>query len=225
MQDLETVQSVLQYCFTNKEYLTTALTHRSHSASHNERLEFLGDSFLNLIIANALFERFPEAAEGILSRLRSEVVRGESLAKEARRLELGRYVYLGDGEVKSGGRDRDSILADTFEAIVGAIYVDGGFEPARDFVTTRFEDQLADLDPNASLKDPKSRLQEYLQQLSRPLPRYIIVQTTGDPHQQRFIVECAIEGITQRFRGEGPSRRLAEQEAASTAYSHITASG
>lgn len=189
-----------------------ALTHRSASAHNNERLEFLGDALLNLIIAEYLFQRYPKAAEGELSRLRASLVKGETLADLARELKLGDWLRMGPGELKSGGYRRESILSDALEAVIGAVYLDGGFGACRDLVLRLYEDWLARLSSASELKDPKTRLQEYLQARQRPLPVYNVLEIHGEPHAQSFTVECVV--VDLRTIAVGSSRRKAEQEAA-----------
>ncbi len=208
--------------FGDAGLLDVALTHRSHGTPHNERLEFLGDGVLNFLVAEDLYRRFPGAAEGILTRMRAGIVAKPSLARVARALELGPCLRLGGGELKNGGYDRDSILADALEAIIGAIYLDGGLEPCRRFVLGRFAEALAEVHPDEVVKDPKSRLQEYLHQHAREVPTYRVVEIHGEPHAQHFIVECELDDAAQRFRGEGSNRRSAEQEAAAKAYRALT---
>ena len=198
-----------------------ALTHRSHSASHNERLEFLGDSVLNCVVAAELFERFGRLPEGDLSRLRAHLVRQEALHQVAQTLGLGDRLRLGEGELKSGGFARPSILADTFEALIGAVFVDGGFPAARETVRRLYEPLLAGLDPNALAKDPKTLLQELLQARKIALPQYSVVATRGAAHSQNFEVECVIPQLSVRTTGSGSSRRSAEQEAALRAFEQI----
>lgn len=208
----------LGYKFLNAGLLETALTHRSYGGSHNERLEFLGDGVLNFLVAELLYRRHPGAPEGVLSRMRASIVRGETLAQAARSLALGPCLRLGGGELKSGGDERDSILADAIEAVLGAVYLDGGLDAAREFVEKHLGDTLAEARPDELVKDPKSRLQEYLQQHAREVPRYDVVEVSGAPHAQHFVVECIIEDVARRFKGEGASRRSAEQQAARRAY-------
>lgn len=213
----------LQYSFQDSKLLSLALTHRSKSASNYERLEFLGDSILNFIVAEALYERFPDASEGVLSRLRADLVCKETLAQVSRKLSIGSHVVLGGGELKSGGFNRDSILADSFEAIVGAVYKDGGLTEVRRFVTCHLSEELESANPSAVNKDPKSKLQEFLQKRSLDLPGYSVIGVSGEPHCQRFVVECIVQAIPESFQGEGTSRRSAEQEAAEKAYRYLTA--
>jgi ribonuclease-3 len=214
----------LGYRFKDPALLRTALTHRSHSSPHNERLEFLGDSVLNCVIADALYTRFPQLTEGELSRARAIIVRQQTLFERATELGLGNWLRLGEGELKSGGPERPSILADALEALIGAVYLDGGFASVRKLVQRMFRPVLESSDPAAVLgKDAKTLLQEYLQGRHLPLPRYSIVATEGEAHRQRFRVECAIAQLSIRALGEGLSRRAAEQQAAGLAYSQITA--
>ena len=209
------------YDFSRPELLTQALTHRSHGAPHNERLEFLGDSVLNCVVASELFQRFGDLPEGDLSRLRAHLVRQEALHHLAQNLGLGEYLRLGEGELKSGGFARPSILADAFEALVGAIFLDGGFGAARDAVRRLYEPLLADLDPRALVKDPKTLLQELLQARKIALPQYSVLATRGVAHAQNFEVECLIPQLSVRTTGRGSSRRTAEQEAAMRAFEQI----
>ena len=207
----------LGYVFHDATLLARALTHRSHGSQNYERLEFLGDSILSFIIADVLYDRFPQLSEGELTRLRATLVRRETLATLARELDLGDCLELGSGELKSGGFDRDSILADALEAVFGAVYKDGGIEAARDVVLRRYQPILDSIDPNSILKDPKTRLQEFLQRKSLATPIYSVLELSGEPHQQRFVVECRVPGLTEAVRGEGSSRRYAEQAAATRA--------
>ena len=207
----------LAYTFRDPALLTRALTHRSKGADHNERLEFLGDSVLNLVVSAELYDRFPGLTEGDLTRLRANLVRKPTLAAHARALDLGRYIELGGGELKSGGYDRDSILADALEALLGAVFKDGGLEQAARVIHSLYRENLAQLDPNAIPKDPKTQLQEYLQKHSLPTPSYHIVEVIGEAHHQHFVVECAVSALSAVVRGEGASRRVAEQQAAEKA--------
>jgi ribonuclease-3 len=204
--------------FENPELLRQALTHRSYSATHNERLEFLGDGVLNCVIAAELFRRFPQLAEGELSRLRASLVNQQSLFEIAQQIELGAQLRLGEGELKSGGARRPSMLADALEAVIGAVFVDGGFEAARAAVLRLFEQPLSAADPLKLGKDAKTRLQEFLQARRVPLPQYAVISTAGEAHEQIFRVECVIPELNIRTEGEGASRRSAEQAAASHAY-------
>jgi ribonuclease-3 len=198
--------------------LRQALTHRSHGASHNERLEFLGDGVLNCVIAAELFRLFPQLAEGDLSRLRASLVNQQSLFEIAQEIDLGAQLRLGDGELKSGGARRPSMLADALEALIGAVFIDGGFEAARAFVLHLFGQSLNATDPLTLGKDAKTLLQEFLQARRIPLPQYSVVSTAGEAHEQIFRVECVVPELKIRTRGEGTSRRGAEQVAARRAY-------
>ncbi len=211
----------LAYDFTDPGLLERALTHRSKSGKNYERLEFLGDSVLNFIVSAELYERYPDLPEGDLTRLRAALVRQQTLAELARGLALGDHIELGGGELKSGGYDRDSILADSLEAVFGAVYRDGGMDPARRVILALYENSLATLDPRAIPKDPKTQLQEYLQKHGLALPSYHILEVAGEPHNQRFVVECRVAGLTEAVRGEGASRRRAEQQAAAAAYERL----
>ncbi|OGI39587.1 MAG: ribonuclease III [Candidatus Muproteobacteria bacterium RBG_16_64_10] len=215
----------LQYDFADAGLLERALTHRSKSERNYERLEFLGDSVLSFVVSADLFERYPALAEGELTRLRASLVRQQTLAELARGLALGDYLELGSGELKSGGFDRDSILADTLEAVFGAIYRDGGLASAQRVILGLYAEALAALDPRSIPKDPKTQLQEYLQKHSLPLPSYHILEVAGEPHSQKFVVECHVAGLPAPVRGEGAGRRRAEQQAAAAAYEQLTRRG
>jgi ribonuclease III len=217
----ERLQQRVGYRFSRAELLAQALTHRSHGTPHNERLEFIGDGILNCIVAVELFERFGGLPEGDLSRLRARLVREEALHQLAQDLGLGEHLRLGEGEMKSGGSARPSILADAFEALVGAIFVDGGFGAAREAVRRLYEPLLAGLDPQDPGKDPKTLLQELLQARRIALPQYTVLTTRGAAHNQNFEVECAIPQLAVRTTGTGSSRRTAEQEAAMRAFERI----
>ena len=217
----EGLERRIGYSFARPELLRQALTHRSHGTPHNERLEFLGDGVLNCVIAAELYERFGALKEGELSRLRTSLVRRETLHELAQTLELGERLRLGEGEVKSGGSERPKILADAFEAMVGAVFLDGGFEAAREVIRRLYAPQLADLDPRNPGKDPKTLLQELLQARRIPLPQYSVVATQGAAHNQQFEVECVIAELSVRTRGNGSSRRIAEQEAARRAFEQL----
>lgn len=207
----------LGYSFNDPTYCELALTHRSCGKNNNERLEFLGDSIVNFVIADDLYQRFPKAREGQLSRLRASMVKGETLAEIARELKLGDYLRLGPGELKSGGFRRDSILADGVEALIGAIYLDSNLEVVRGFILGWFEERLSNLDIDEALKDSKTRLQEYLQSRRLPLPDYELVNVEGEAHAQTFYITCRIQPLDQPTEGVGNSRRQAEQEAAKQA--------
>lgn len=208
------LQTRLGYEFVTPSLLQLALTHRSHGASNNERLEFLGDSILNLVIGDALFKRFPDVREGQLSRLRSQLVKGETLAEIAREFQLGECLILGEGEMKSGGHRRDSILADSVEALIGAIYTETDFDTCRKHVLSWFANRLDLLTVDTSAKDSKSRLQEYLQSLRKPLPEYEVVEAAGESHAQIFTVECRVVLLKQAVRAQATNRREAEKIAA-----------
>jgi len=207
----------LSYQFKNTNLLTHALTHRSHGAQNNERLEFLGDGALNFIVANQLYQRFPKLAEGDLSRLRAQLVKEATLSEIAQSLNVGDALKLGEGELKSAGWRRPSILADALEAIIGAIYLDGGFAEAEAFVLGLYAHKLDTIDPKVIDKDAKSLLQELLQSRKTAVPEYTVTHTSGEAHAQMFVVECVIAKHSIRTTGEGASRRIAEQQAAQLA--------
>ncbi len=213
----------LGYAFRDPELLDRALTHRSKSANNYERLEFLGDSVLNYVVSNELFKRYPDLSEGELTRLRAALVRKPTLAELARQLELGNHLALGEGELKSGGFDRESILADALEAIFGAVCLDGGIEAARDTILRIYRERLGTLDPRAVAKDPKTELQEYLQKHALPTPIYEVLSVSGEPHQQRFLVVCRVAPLSEAVQGEGVSRRSAEQQAAARTLARLNA--
>jgi len=215
----------LDHKFANPDLLRQALTHRSYGASHNERLEFIGDAVLNCVVALALFERFPNVPEGDLSRARAHLVNRDTLAQVARRLGLGGAIRLGEGEMKSGGAGRASILADAMEAVFGAVFVDAGFDAARRTIDAAYSDVLRDADPTVLGKDPKTRLQEWLQARRLSVPEYAIVATTGEAHAQHFAVECRIPQLGIVKTGFGASRRVAEQDAAQAALDAATKAG
>jgi ribonuclease-3 len=217
----EAVERRLGYAFGDRSLLRQALTHRSFGTPNNERLEFLGDGLLNFVVARLLFERFPRLAEGDLSRLRASLVNQQSLADIAGSLSLGDQLKLGEGELKSGGFRRPSILADALEAVIGAIFLDGGFAAAEQVLKKLYDPVLAVTDPSAMDKDPKTRLQELLQGRRMALPQYSIVTVSGEAHEQHFRVECAIADLDLCTHGEGPSRRAAEQEAARMAFERL----
>jgi len=214
---LATLESRLDHRFGNPALLEQALTHRSHGARHNERLEFLGDSVLNFVVAAMLFERYGKLDEGDLSRVRANLVKQASLADIAQRLDLSQYLRLGEGELKSGGFRRPSILADAVEAIFGAVYLDAGFEAARKVVLRQYQPVMANIDPKTLGKDAKTLLQEFLQGRKLPLPLYTVVATHGAAHSQQFEVECAIPVFDIKVVAPGASRRAAEQSAAKLA--------
>lgn len=212
----------LGHDFAKAALLRQSLTHRSHSSPHNERLEFLGDAVLNCVMATLLYERFPEMKEGDLSRHRANLVRQDTLANIAKSLDLGNLIRLGEGEIKSGGHNRPSILADCLEAVVGATYLDGGFLAARSIIERLFASHLALVDPQVSGKDPKTELQELLQGRKLPLPQYSLLATYGEAHAQEFEVECSVPALNIRVAGTGSSRRGAEQAAARLAVAQVS---
>jgi ribonuclease-3 len=214
----EAIERRLDYAFRDASLLRQALTHRSHGTPHNERLEFLGDGLLNFVVARLLYERFDRLAEGDLSRLRASLVNQQTLSELALSLQLGDQLRLGEGELKSGGFRRPSILADAFEALIGAIFLDGGFHAAEGVLAKLYQPLLGAVDPSSLGKDPKTRLQEYLQARKLALPQYAVVSVTGEAHEQHFQVECVIPALSIRSEGGGSSRRAAEQEAARAAY-------
>ncbi len=218
---LSGLASLIAYDFQNESLLIQALTHRSHSGANNERLEFLGDGALNFIIAHQLFKRFPNLSEGDLSRLRAQLVKESTLSEIAITLNLGESLRLGEGELKSSGWRRPSVLADALEAIIGAVFLDGGFDAAEAFVVGIYKPLLDQINPKAIDKDPKSLLQEYLQGRKMDLPEYSVLATEGDAHCQIFRVECHIPKLKITTHGEAASRRAAEQQAAELAYSKI----
>ena len=213
-KSVDALQQVLGYSFSDPALLRCAVTHRSAGSNNNERLEFLGDAVLGMVIAEQLYRTFPQAREGELSRLRATLVKKPALAGLARELGLGEYLRLGPGELKSGGFRRDSILADALEAIAGAIYLDGGFDAVRRWLLGLYQSLLADLPGLGELKAPKSRLQEFLQSRRQALPEYEIVAVTGRSHDQVFEVVCRVGEGTHQTTGRGSSRRAAEQQAA-----------
>ncbi|HVE50357.1 MAG TPA: ribonuclease III [Casimicrobiaceae bacterium] len=212
------------YTFRQPRLIAQALTHRSYGASHNERLEFVGDAVLNCVVALSLHERFPESHEGDLSRMRASLVNRDTLAEVARRIGIGEAIRLGEGEHKSRGSDRPSILADALEALYGAVFIDGGFDAAKSIIDSTFGQVLRDADPQALGKDAKTRLQEWLQARRIPVPEYRVAEVSGEAHAQTFSVECSIASLGIATRGEGSSRRTAEQAAAAAAYAAVTAS-
>lgn len=205
----------IDYRFTDTGLLQKALTHRSMGSRNNERLEFLGDSVLNLVVSSRLFERYPDAQEGDLSRMRARLVRGVSLGEIATGIKLGKQINLGEGELKSGGFRRQSILADAFEALLGAIFLDGGYETCRKVIISLFDPLIDHLPDVEDLKDPKTRLQEWLQGRARPLPVYTLQSEEGADHAKKFNVSCVIPDDGTRVEASGNSRRKAEQAAAS----------
>lgn len=215
----------LGYEFKKKELLERALTHSSKSAVNNEQLEFLGDSVLNFAISAALCERYPEVAEGELTRMRAGLVRKPSLARLAREFDLGNFLRLGSGELRSGGFTRESILADALEAVFGAVFLDGGIEQARAVIERVYAQALNEITPDTAEKDAKTRLQEYLQSAALAMPTYTVVEVSGEAHDQSFRVQCTVPGLPQPVEGSGKTRRGAEQEAATRALRLLVGPG
>jgi ribonuclease-3 len=211
---------LLEFCrclghkFDQVVLLELALTHRSYGAGNNERLEFLGDAIVNFVVAEAVYQKFPQAREGQLSRMRAKLVRGSTLAELARELKLGQYLKLGAGERKSGGQCRDSILADAMESTIGAIYLDAGLQVAQERILYWFKQRLRELDLGHIQKDPKTRLQEYLQARKVNLPVYKLIAISGEDHVQQFTIACGIELLSEVISATGSSRRIAEQKVA-----------
>ncbi|NKC13401.1 MAG: ribonuclease III [Gammaproteobacteria bacterium] len=220
---LRRLQKTLGYTFNNLTHLRTALTHRSAAPSHNERMEFLGDSVLGMVAAEMLYEQFPNMREGDLTRARAQLVKRETLVQMARELNLSAHLQLGQGELRSGGRQRESILADTFEAVVGAMYLDGGLDRARSFLNEHLAPRMNTLAGPAP-KDPKTRLQEFLQGKGITLPSYEVRETTGQSHNQTFHVVCFVPSLAIEGYGCGGSRRRAEQDAAAGVLGQLSIS-
>ncbi len=213
--------NALGYTFVNESVLKQALTHRSASRENNERLEFLGDSILSFVISTELYRRFANIDEGTLSRLRASLVKGDTLASLARGLDLGDYLSLGPGELKSGGFRRGSILADALEAIIGAIFLDSDIDTVKRVILSMYAERLQNADPSRALKDPKTRLQEFLQSRSLDLPEYEVTNVQGKAHEQRFTVQCLVPTLDKAVVAEGSSRRKAEQAVASEALKRL----
>lgn len=224
-QTLNAFSRRLGHDFGDSSLLELAMTHRSFGGQNNERLEFLGDSIVNFVIAEALFRRFPEAREGQLSRLRARLVKGQTLAELAREMGFGEHLRLGSGEMKSGGHRRESILADAVEAIIGAIYLDAGMEAVRARILSWYAARLEEINLQDTQKDPKTRLQEFLQSRQVPLPRYEVVNVEGEAHAQTFTVDCHVELLEKHTTGIGSSRRHAEQQAAEVALKQLEPKG
>lgn len=214
MNKLSLLERKLGHDFSDLDLLTLALTHRSRGSQNYERLEFLGDSILGFVVADHLYSKYPQLAEGKLSRMRSTLVRKETLAIVARDLSLGDFLRLGEGELKSGGFNRDSILSDTVESLIGAIYLDDGFDTASNFIYEHFATQFENISQELNYKDAKSRLQESMQKQGLALPEYRILQTEGEHHEQEFTVECLLKEIDVAAESTASSRRAAEQKAA-----------
>ncbi len=214
---IKKIQKFLGYTFTNVSLLKHALTHRSASTKHNERLEFLGDSILSFIIAKALYHHFPKVNEGGMSRMRATLVRGNTLAEIASEFSLGKYLKLGQGEKKSGGFKRESILANAIEAIIASIFLDSNIYTVERIVLQWYKNRFKKMSPIGTKKDPKTRLQEYLQSKHSPLPIYHVEQIYGAAHNQIFTISCKIQGLSEVLIGIGASRRKAEQDSAQNA--------
>lgn len=216
-RQLQKLAKSLGYDYQDIQFLQKALTHRSVGANNNERLEFLGDSLVNFMIADALFHQFDRLPEGDMSRVRAHLVKGDTLAIIGREYNISEYLVLGPGELKSGGFRRDSIIADAVEAIIASVYEDGGLDACRQLVTRFYAKRLAELDPKKVGKDPKTRLQEYLQSQNEQLPEYSIISVNGAAHAQEFTVSCYVAKLNSKFEAVASSRRKAEQKAAETA--------
>lgn len=225
MDKISALMRKLNHQFDKPEILILALTHRSKGSNNYERLEFLGDSILGFVVADWLFHNYAHLAEGKLSRMRSSLVRKETLAIVARELGLSEFLILGEGELKSGGFNRESILSDTVESIIGALYLDAGFDVAKAFIHTHFKTQFAGISEKSTFKDAKSKLQEAMQKQSFELPNYQIIETIGEQHEQQFTVECALPGLNIREQATANSRRAAEQAAAEKALDAFQISG
>lgn len=221
--DYKKLSRLIEYEFEDDNLLTEALTHRSVGSINNERLEFLGDSILNFVVAEQLFTQLPNSREGDLSRLRAAVVKKESLVEIAKTLKLGDYLSLGSGELKSGGFRRESILADAVEAVIGAVLKDGGYETAKALIIHLCDTKIKQTIAEGPEKDAKTRLQEYLQSRRHRLPDYQVTDITGKAHQQTFSVTCLLKELNITTQGEGRSRRIAEQQAAEKALASIEA--
>ncbi|MGB1869039.1 MAG: ribonuclease III [Porticoccaceae bacterium] len=215
------LQERLQYQFRDPELLSLALSHRSCGSRNNERLEFLGDAILGVTVSDFLYQQFPQAREGDLSRMRSQIVRAESLAQVAKNLQLGPELSLGPGEMKSGGQRRDSILGDTVEALIGAVYLDGDIQAASACVINWFKDLLNAASDTQPVKDAKTTLQEWLQQRSKPVPQYELVKTGGEAHSRLFTVSCKIDQVDKTISATASSRRKAEQLVAQQLLSEL----
>lgn len=213
-RELTSLEEQLGYHFKDATLLRTALTHRSAASRNNERMEFLGDAVLGYLISSELYQRFPTATEGALSRLRASLVKGDTLADIATQLQIGDFLILGSGELKSGGFRRRSILSDAFEAVIGAIYLDSDIDTVRQYILPFFKPQLDQCDPAKVKKDAKTRLQEHLQSRNYALPEYHVLNISGEAHKQTFEVECRLLELDISAKGKGSSRRKAEQQAA-----------
>lgn len=218
---LPRLREVLDYDFRAPDLLLTALTHRSFSATNNERLEYLGDAVLGLFIAEQLFRKFPQAAESELTRLRASLVNREALARLARELDLGSHIRLGKGERKSGGQEKESLLADAMEALLGAVYLDSDFATCHRALLKLYGPLLDGLTLKTIEKDPKTELQERMQAQGKPLPCYQVIATAGEAHDRLFTVACQVEGLDEPVSATGKSKKIAEQNAAKLALSRF----
>ncbi len=215
------LEAALGYTFREPRLLRDALTHRSFGTPHNERLEFIGDGILNCVIAVALFEKFPELPEGQLSRMRANLVSQPALHSLAQRLDISHHLRIGEGEEKSGGRERPSMLADALEAIFGSILLDSGFEAAQTTINRLYLNRISQVNPREGGKDAKTRLQEFMQSKHYPLPSYTVERVDGEAHAQVFTVRCSVPQVEQQATGSGQSRRAAEQQAANAVLSKL----
>ena len=220
-KELKILEKSIKYKFKDDKLLALAMTHRSHSGMNNERLEFLGDSILNFVVADLLFKKFNDLDEGDLSRLRSQLVKEEPLSKLGNGLKIGDFLNLGIGELKSSGWRRPSILADAFEALIGAIFIDGGMKSAYKFIEDSYVELIEKINPKEIYKDPKTILQEFLQAQKVPLPSYEVLNVEGEAHNQLFTVTCVVSKFDVKVEGGGRSRKIAEQEAAKEAMATI----
>ena len=220
-KELKILEKSIKYKFKDDKLLALAMTHRSHSGMNNERLEFLGDSILNFVVADLLFKKFNDLDEGDLSRLRSQLVKEEPLSKLGNGLKIGDFLNLGVGELKSSGWRRPSILADAFEALIGAIFIDGGMKSAYKFIEDSYVELIEKINPKEIYKDPKTILQEFLQAQKVPLPSYEVINVEGEAHNQLFTVTCVVPKFDVKVEGGGRSRKIAEQEAAKEAMATI----
>lgn len=218
---LNKLQQLIGYHFSDISLLSRALTHRSAHKSHNERLEYLGDSILSFVIAEALFNLFPNVDEGDLSQMRSTLVCGEMLAVIGQEFGIGECLILGQGELKSGGHRRESIISDAVEAIIGATYLDSNIEVTKQLILNWYQDRLKNIQPGVKQKDPKTRLQEYLQGIHQARPIYLIIEVIGNDHEQEFVIQCKLDNDNNRYLGRGVSRRKAEQAAAQAAIDNL----
>ncbi|WP_370516510.1 ribonuclease III [Gilliamella sp. Pas-s95] len=221
MKKFSQIQQSIGYQFQDISLLELALTHRSANKLHNERLEFLGDSILSVVIADELYHRFVQQDEGDLSQMRATLVCGQTLAEIGKDFKLGDHLILGQGELKSGGFRRESIISDAVEAIIGAIYLDSNIDTIRPLILAWYQSRLNQIQPGIKQKDAKTRLQEYLQGIHRPRPCYLIVEVTGDNHEQEFLIQCKIDNDNHEYLGRGLSRRKAEQAAAQEALNQL----